>query len=311
MPHSNKDANTEKKKLNKRIKELERELDEMKRARAVDMDVEQTLRQNHEDMRNLCNRLTSLVDVINILSQAEHVDDLCKRAVELGRARLGFERVGIWFTTDETNVIVGSFGVDIDGNIIDERGIISTVEERYPDGKVLLGKESFILEEKSPIMGAAGDVIGYAPQAFAAIWDGKKVIGHVSIDNAMSKKPITADTCEILRLFGSAIGYLCSRKRVENDLYETVHKLEEALHRIKTLRGLVPICCVCKKIRDDHGYWQKIEEFIQEHSEAEFSHGICPDCAKELYPDLYAKAQREKARWDEEIEDHIKKHRKK
>jgi hypothetical protein len=311
MSHSENNDSSEMNKINRRINELERERDELMRARAVDMDVEQTLRQSHEEMRNLCNRLTSLVDVINILSQAEHVDDLCKRAVELGRARLAFERVGIWFTTDEPNVIVGSFGVDMDGNIVDERGIISTVQERYPDGKVLLGKESFILEEKAPVTGAAGDVIAYAPQAFAAIWDGKKVIGHVSIDNAMSKKPITTDTCEVLRLFGSAIGYLCSRKRIENNLYETVHKLEEALHQIKTLRGLVPICCVCKNIRDDQGYWQKIEEYIQDHSDAEFSHGICPSCAKELYPDLYAKAQREKAQWDEEVEEHIQKHRRK
>jgi len=59
--------------------------------------------------------------------------------------------------------------------------------------------------------------------------------------------------------------------------------LREAMNKISTLRGLLPICASCKKIRDDKGYWNQIEVYIAEHSEVDFSHGICPDCAKELY----------------------------
>lgn len=62
--------------------------------------------------------------------------------------------------------------------------------------------------------------------------------------------------------------------------------LQQALDEIKTLRGIIPICASCKKIRDDNDSWQRIEKYISDHSEAEFSHGICPDCAKKLYPDL-------------------------
>ncbi len=62
--------------------------------------------------------------------------------------------------------------------------------------------------------------------------------------------------------------------------------LEKALDKVQTLSGLLPICAACKKIRDDKGYWNRIEVYIEMHSQAEFSHGICPDCAKELYPDL-------------------------
>lgn len=62
--------------------------------------------------------------------------------------------------------------------------------------------------------------------------------------------------------------------------------LQEANVEIKTLRGILPICCSCKKIRDDAGYWNQIESYIRDHSEAEFSHGICPACAKKLYSDL-------------------------
>jgi PleD family two-component response regulator len=64
-------------------------------------------------------------------------------------------------------------------------------------------------------------------------------------------------------------------------------QLQEALDKIKTLRGLLPICANCKKIRDDQGYWQDVTVYIRDRSEADFSHGICPDCLKKLYPDLY------------------------
>ncbi len=71
---------------------------------------------------------------------------------------------------------------------------------------------------------------------------------------------------------------------------ETIQKeREKALLKVRTLSGLLPICASCKKIRDDKGYWNRIESFIRDHSEAEFTHGICPDCTKELYSniDLY------------------------
>jgi len=79
---------------------------------------------------------------------------------------------------------------------------------------------------------------------------------------------------------------ITDRKRAEEALLRERDKLKEALAKIKTLSGLLPICASCKNIRDDKGYWNQIESYIQEHSEAEFSHSICPECAKRLYPDL-------------------------
>jgi PAS domain S-box-containing protein len=77
------------------------------------------------------------------------------------------------------------------------------------------------------------------------------------------------------------------RKRAEEDREKLIKELQYALAEVKTLSGLLPICSSCKKIRDDRGYWNQIESFIRDHSEAEFSHGICPECAQEHYPDLY------------------------
>ncbi len=67
-------------------------------------------------------------------------------------------------------------------------------------------------------------------------------------------------------------------------------ELERALAEIKVLRGFIPICASCKKIRDDKGYWSQVEEYISERSEAKFTHGICPDCMDKLYPGVRRKA---------------------
>ncbi|MBF0476201.1 MAG: hypothetical protein HQK59_10270 [Deltaproteobacteria bacterium] len=72
----------------------------------------------------------------------------------------------------------------------------------------------------------------------------------------------------------------------EEERKRLVIELQEALNKVKLLSGMLPICAACKKIRDDQGYWTQIESYIRKHSEAQFTHGICPDCAKRLYPDL-------------------------
>ncbi len=73
----------------------------------------------------------------------------------------------------------------------------------------------------------------------------------------------------------------------EEERERLIEQLKKALNEINTLRGILPICSSCKKIRDDTGYWNQIEYYISIHSDAEFSHGICPDCAEKLYPDEF------------------------
>jgi hypothetical protein len=77
-------------------------------------------------------------------------------------------------------------------------------------------------------------------------------------------------------------------------LYDTVAKLEKALAEVKTLRGILPICSFCKKIRDDDDSWHQIESYVKERSDADFSHGICPACLQRHYPEEYAAMQSEK-----------------
>jgi len=84
-----------------------------------------------------------------------------------------------------------------------------------------------------------------------------------------------------------AIRDIDDRKRAEEERGRLIRELRQALARVKTLSGLLPICASCKKIRDDRGYWNQIESYIRAHSEAEFSHGLCPECLNKLYPEVF------------------------
>jgi PAS domain S-box-containing protein len=104
-----------------------------------------------------------------------------------------------------------------------------------------------------------------------------------------------------VEIFGSAIQLagkpsvsgsildITNRKQVEKDRDKLIVDLQKSLSEVKTLRGFLPICSHCKKIRDDKGYWNQVEIYIGTHANVDFSHGICPDCAEKFYPecDLY------------------------
>ena len=78
---------------------------------------------------------------------------------------------------------------------------------------------------------------------------------------------------------------ITERKEAEKELQKKMKELRQAMDQIKTLRGILPICMNCKKIRDDQGYWNQVEIYVRKHTEADFSHGLCPDCMKILYPE--------------------------
>jgi len=94
-------------------------------------------------------------------------------------------------------------------------------------------------------------------------------------------------TAELLTANQQLIMEIRDRRRAEQELEKLVGQLQEALAKVKTLSGLLPICASCKKIRDDRGYWTQVEVYVHDHTEADFTHSICPDCAAKLYPEYY------------------------
>lgn len=80
---------------------------------------------------------------------------------------------------------------------------------------------------------------------------------------------------------------ISERKKAEKEREQLIKRLEASIKEIKTLRGILPLCSFCNKIRDDKGYWKRVDVYIKKHSEADISHSICPECLKKHYPDMY------------------------
>ena len=102
----------------------------------------------------------------------------------------------------------------------------------------------------------------------------------------LTKPPRPAEIERAVTIAMARHGDLMAYRRLTRQLAEKNDELTRALEEIKTLRGCLPICSNCKKIRDDKGYWERIENYLQQHTDVEFTHGICPDCIRELYPEF-------------------------
>jgi len=112
----------------------------------------------------------------------------------------------------------------------------------------------------------------------------EKIVAVLGIGN--KAWDYTEKDIEFVSYFADVAWEITRRKQVEEMLEEERKRLQKALDEVKTLRGIIPICASCKQIRDDKGYWSQVERYISDHTNAEFSHGICPKCMKELYPEF-------------------------
>jgi hypothetical protein len=152
----------------------------------------------------------------------------------------------------------------------------------------------FILDSLIPL-GVAGGV-PYILVVLVSLWSHRKqlpiimaIVGSILTIVGFYSSPLGGVLWQVLvnrslALFAIWVVVVLSVQR--RNIYEEKEKI---LLEVKILSGLIPICASCKYVRDDEGYWNKMESYISAHSEAEFSHGICPDCTKKLYPefDLY------------------------
>jgi PAS domain S-box-containing protein len=173
---------------------------------------------------------------------------------------------------------------------IDSRKTIANLADVHNMGlqseAEVLGKDDFGLFPKEIAEGFVAD-------DQAVIQTGQPVINREEyVMNAQgekrwldtSKVPLRDEKGQTIGLVG--IGRdITERKKAETERERLIAELQDALADVKLLSGLVPICANCKKIRDDQGYWTQIESYIQDRSDAKFSHSICPDCAAKLYPD--------------------------
>jgi CheY-like chemotaxis protein len=118
------------------------------------------------------------------------------------------------------------------------------------------------------------------PVVILTAHDAPDLIGQAQAAGVMAylvKPPSGASLGAIIPVALARFQEIQALKRLNNEL-------QDALDRVRQLQGMLPICANCKKIRDDDGYWHQIESYIRAHSNVDFSHGLCPDCARELYP---------------------------
>jgi PAS domain S-box-containing protein len=136
----------------------------------------------------------------------------------------------------------------------------------------------------------APESLGQLPATIAAIVSNTQFLfelNHRTSSGGIIPVEINARLFQIRNrtMLLSIVRDITERKRAEAEKERLIADLKTALSQVKTLSGLLPICSCCKKIRDDQGYWSRLETYITDHSEAQFSHGLCPDCMKHYLPD--------------------------
>jgi len=166
---------------------------------------------------------------------------------------------------------------------------------------ILLAAGIFVLDFFYPLGVAIGAL--YTPLVLITLWSSSRrftlivTVGATALTVAGLFYPlygaadwlaVTNRVLSLITIWVAAILVLLY-KRAEEERERLIRELQDALENIKTLRGLLPICSSCKKIRDDHGYWNQLETYIVAHTDAEFTHGLCPECIRKLYPDYSEK----------------------
>jgi len=222
--------------------ELEVKNEELKLEITSHQATEMALRQSEEFARQFQQQLIALQEVSIELAEAQTFDELCRKVVELGRSRLHFDRLSMWFLDEDPAFMVGSFGTDEQGNVRDER------HQRLPAGPVDVfdnvapsdfKKKSW---RRNALYDDAHNSIGDGWNAIAPLWRGNRVIGYISVDNYLEKRPFSQELIELLSLYATSISHLVIRKQAEvkavqrRDMLEKVVELGKRVTQVADLR---------------------------------------------------------------------------
>ncbi len=175
-------------------------------------------------------RLTVLQKVSLALTTASSFDELCRQAIEMGLAQLGYDRLGIFFLTDKPNHFMPSFGTGEDGKPRDERQSEAVEWHDTDDLNLALERQQdLIIRFECPLYSDDGIIVGHGWNVMAALWDGQEIIGFLAADNLINHKPLTDADIQILRLYGLTLGSLCSVKRATENLLKERNMLRAVM----------------------------------------------------------------------------------
>ncbi len=185
--------------------------------------------EKRDAQQQLLKRLHALLKVNLALTETSSVDELCRRAIELGTEQLGYDRMSIWLLTDNPDEVVGTFGMDEQGRVRDERHMRHKLSTMDSIIIAMLPERLFFLRHNTDLFDNDCQSIGKGSLAYASIWDGRKQLGYLFMDNLFSQRPMTRQDGELLALFASAVGHLCARKRTEEKLHVRDRAIESSL----------------------------------------------------------------------------------
>jgi signal transduction histidine kinase len=220
------------------------DITERKRAEAA-------LEANRDREQRFRERLAALHEVVLKLAAASSTDELSRRAVELGTSRLGFERLGLAYVSEQPGMMEGAFGTDQRGEVRDGRGGFWPVgPEDGPLATILSGRARMVRAENVPLTGLGG-VVGRGDTALAGLWDGTRSIGSLATDNLFTGRPLTDDDCELLKLYAASIGHLCARFRAQEALQAADREKDQFIAMLAhELRNpLAPILTSCQLLQ--------------------------------------------------------------
>ncbi len=214
------------------VAELEAKNEALQQEVLSHRETENALRSREETARQFQHQLIALQEVSIELTQAESLDDLCYRTIKLGLSRLDYDRLGIWFI-DETdpNYMIGSFGTDAQGQICDERHLRLP---KGPEGFFEMDSSTELQMKswrRSVLYDGEHNPIGEGWNVLAPLWQGNKVIGFLSADNLIRKRPFSQDVLDLLGLYASTLSHLIFRVKGE----EKTQKRRDMLEKVVVL----------------------------------------------------------------------------
>jgi PAS domain S-box-containing protein len=203
-------------------RQLVNEMGEREKARRA-------LHENLKEAQAFSNRLAALLQATTALSRMTTVDALLEQAVHLGRMQLGFDRMAIWLLSEDPQYLQGTYGIDEQGNLRDERSsrLRTSLPRTWPE---ILGEEKGeVVCWEGSLTNDKGETVGVGEAARAALWDGARVIGTVAVDNVLAQRPMTDMDRKLLGLYAASLGNLYAIRCREADL-ERSNTIIESSH---------------------------------------------------------------------------------
>jgi PAS domain S-box-containing protein len=258
---------------------------------------EEALRRSEEVARRLAQENATVAKIGRIISSTPDIEDIYERFAEQARQLIAFDYICISTVNLEKGTLYIPY---VSGYVIAGRmrtDVVSLAGSFSEEAARTRSSQLIQTEDAEKVAARFPGLLPFLQHGFRSFMaipliSNDQVIGVLCVYSIKSKAYKEAEVNLAEQIADQIAGAIANaqlfaeRKQAEKEREKLIGDLQKTLSEVKTLKGIFPICASCKKIRDDKGYWNQVEVYIRDRSEAEFSHGICPDCMKKLYGDF-------------------------